>query len=92
MMRFYVDAVGNYLGGFDANPPAGAIEVPAPPPLHASQTWDGSVWSSYAPPTDADLADGEFRRNPALRALVSQMAVDKGVTVEQMISDLKVRT
>jgi hypothetical protein len=33
MTRFYVDVAGAYIGGFDgAPPPAGAIEVPAPPP------------------------------------------------------------
>jgi hypothetical protein len=41
---FYVDAQGNYLGGFcGAEPPEGAIEVPFPP-SHASQKWDGEKY------------------------------------------------
>lgn len=42
-MKFYVDAQGNYLGGWDENPPAGAIEVPFPP-LSARDVWDGQAW------------------------------------------------
>jgi hypothetical protein len=31
--KYFVDAAGVYLGGYDGAPaPAGAIEVPAPPP------------------------------------------------------------
>ncbi|MFC3706036.1 DUF4376 domain-containing protein [Devosia honganensis] len=42
-MKYYVDAAGAYLGGWDANPPAGAIEVPAPPE-DARQVWGGEAW------------------------------------------------
>jgi hypothetical protein len=41
MTKYFVDAVGNYLGGFDgAGPQAGAIEVPNPP-AHGLDVWDG---------------------------------------------------
>jgi hypothetical protein len=45
IIRFFVDAQGKPLGGYfgEAQPPAGAIEVPSAPPspLHA---WSGSEW------------------------------------------------
>lgn len=46
MTKYYVDASGNYLGGFDGNPtpPSGSIEVSAPPP-DARQKWNGTSWS-----------------------------------------------
>ena len=44
MTKYYADASGNYLGGFDgATPPAGAIEVSLAP-TDASQKWNGSAW------------------------------------------------
>lgn len=42
-MKYYVDADGKYLGGWDANPPEGAVEVPFPPD-DARQKWHGSEW------------------------------------------------
>jgi len=42
--KFFVDAAGTYLGGFDgAEPPPGAIEVPFPPE-DARQKWLGNEW------------------------------------------------
>lgn len=46
-MKFYVDESGKYLGGWDQNPPAGAIEVPTAP-ADARQGWDGSEWLPVA--------------------------------------------
>jgi len=44
MTKYYVDANGNYLGGFDgAKPPKRAIEVTTPPD-HGEQKWDGMKW------------------------------------------------
>jgi hypothetical protein len=49
MTKFYVDADGRYLGGYEgAEPPAGAIEVPAPP-ADARQVWGGGAWSETPP-------------------------------------------
>lgn len=61
MTRFFVDADGNYLGGFDgAEPPAGAIEVPSPPP-HGLDTWNGSAWVPHTPePTVDELLDADI--------------------------------
>lgn len=44
-MKYYVDASGLYLGGYNLNPPANSIEVPAPP-KDIRMRWDGSafVW------------------------------------------------
>jgi hypothetical protein len=52
MTKFYVDALGAYLGGFDgAEPPEGAIEVGFPP-AHGSDRWNGTAWASI--PTVAE--------------------------------------
>lgn len=50
--RYYVDAAGRYLGGFEgAEPPAGSVEIDAPP-QHGSQVRDMTTgqWSAYTPP------------------------------------------
>jgi hypothetical protein len=44
IMRYYIDTAGSYLGGWDANPPSGAIEVPFPP-SDARQSWINGAWS-----------------------------------------------
>lgn len=50
MTRYFRDTDGAYLGGFDgAEPPAGAIEVPAAP-NDARATWNGSAWVEPPPP------------------------------------------
>lgn len=44
MTKFFVDAWGNYIGGFDgAEPPQGAVEVPSAP-QDARLMWTGSAW------------------------------------------------
>jgi len=49
MTKFYADADGVYLGGFDgAEPPVGAIEVPSAP-AHAAAIWSGLNWVEPAP-------------------------------------------
>jgi hypothetical protein len=50
--RYYVDAAGRYLGGFEgAEPPAGSVEISAPP-QHGSQVRNMQTgeWSSYVAP------------------------------------------
>lgn len=45
MTKFYVDAQGRYLGGFDgAEPPDGAIEVSSPPE-HGTDIWTNGAWT-----------------------------------------------
>jgi hypothetical protein len=42
--KYYVDAGGNYLGGFTGcEPPAGAVEVPTAP-TSAVDKWNGAAW------------------------------------------------
>jgi len=49
MTKYFVDANGAYIGGFDgAEPPEGAIEVPIAPD-DARQKWDGNGWSDVPP-------------------------------------------
>lgn len=44
MTKFYVDALGAYLGGFDgAEPQAGAIEVQTPP-SNGADMWVDGTW------------------------------------------------
>ena len=42
-MRYYRNADNEYLGGWDENPPEGAIEV-ASAPSQKGQEWDGTAW------------------------------------------------
>lgn len=44
MTKYYIDANGNYIGGFDgAEPPAGSSEVTIPPE-NARCKWNGLSW------------------------------------------------
>ena len=52
-MRYFVDASGKYLGGWDQGGPTGGLLVDHPP-VHASQIWDGASWGRV-PVTGADL-------------------------------------
>ena len=62
--KFYIDASGKYLGGYaGAAPPAGAIEVPAPPD-HALKQWNGTAWVSPAA-YDTAIRDGRLAAHDA---------------------------
>lgn len=60
-MKYYVDSAGAYLGGWDDEPPEGAVEV-SEAPAQASQTWDfdAEEWSEVRPVLP-DLAPWQFR-------------------------------
>lgn len=49
-MRYYRNGTA-YIGGYGdgAEPPAGAVEVPAPP-QNAAATWNGAAWIEPPPP------------------------------------------
>ncbi len=42
-VKYYIDDSGRYLGGWDDNPPEGAVEVEAPPEW-ADQVWQFPGW------------------------------------------------
>ena len=46
-MKYYVDVNGQFLGGWDQDPPEGAIEVESPPE-YADQIWLYSGWGPSA--------------------------------------------
>lgn len=55
MTRYFVDPIGNYIGGFDgAEPPAGAVEIPEPPP-HGWMVLTSGVW--VMPPDKQAILD-----------------------------------
>ena len=65
MTKYFIDSMGNYLGGFDgANPPEGAIEIESPP-NHGYDKWDGKKWILHTPPkTVEQLISEEFSKLP----------------------------
>jgi len=85
MTKHFIDNQGNYIGGFDgADPPKGAVEIPSPPPDHASQIWDGVAWSAHTPPPDPDAElDMALAEVKAGLANVSTVA-----DVAQVLSDM----
>lgn len=66
MTRWFVDANGVYLGGFEVpegaepNWPADAIEVPSPPP-DGRMRWQGGIWVSPLPSADDVRAEAQRR-------------------------------
>lgn len=69
--KYYVDYGGVYLGGFcGAEPPAGAIQIPEPPP-HASDVLVNGVWV-----TSLERVKQEIRaaRSPVLSILDGMQA------------------
>lgn len=64
-MKYYVDQTGAYLGGWDANPPAGAVEVPFAP-ADARQVWSFELekWLS-APITAEAIASRRYQAEVA---------------------------
>lgn len=56
-MKYYVSDKGVYLGGWDENPPEGAIEVPSAP-YDARQVWQFPGWSDVS--VDLKLVGIEF--------------------------------
>jgi hypothetical protein len=43
--KYYIDSNGNFLGGYDDDVvPDGGLLVDNPPPINASQIWNGTTW------------------------------------------------
>jgi hypothetical protein len=71
-MKNYVNDKGVYLGGWDANPPHGAIEVPSAPD-DARQPWIGGKWGEAPvskPVSPVDKLKEFLSKNPDVRALI----------------------
>lgn len=69
-MKYYIDAAGNYLGGFDgAEPPKWSIEVPEPP-ADAGQIWDfeAETWGELS--NEAIWAYIRAERNLRIQAIL----------------------
>lgn len=66
MTKYYVDAQGNYIGGFDGvAPPANTVEVPNAPD-DARQKWSGGQWQTL--PANQQSVDDQAALNAALTA------------------------
>lgn len=86
MTQYYVTAEGAYIGGFDGiDPPAGAIEVPGPPPVNAAQVWGGTGWLPYVPPVPAAVTPLQARK--ALRAAGMMPAVNDWLAAQDEITN-----
>jgi hypothetical protein len=49
MTKFYVDANGVYMGGYYGNTGIDVsvwTQIDAPPPIDATQLWNGTEWSA----------------------------------------------
>ena len=100
--RYFVDAGGNLVGSFDglgddaltAILPAGAIEVPGPPPVSGRQRWsfgNGSGGAAWVAPADS-FEDGRidsFAASPEGRAIVRALAEIKGIDEAALLAELK---
>lgn len=61
--KYYVDSLGNYLGGFQgATPPEGSMEVPFAPG-HAKDKWNGTGY------TKDPVRDKEEHNKPILEQI-----------------------
>lgn len=60
IMRYYVDERGTYLGGWDLDPPPGALEVLTPPAIW-DQVWnfESSAWSES--PSQLAMVEAAWR-------------------------------
>lgn len=58
--KYYIDEQGTYLGGWNANPPANAIEVPFAPD-DARQVWQFPGWSPIPSPESPEPTTAQLR-------------------------------
>jgi hypothetical protein len=84
----------NYLGSFDgadalAAVPAGACEVPVPPP-HAAQIWNGTIWEPLPGTPTQDEIDVAVEQ-PEWSALVGLLSDMLGETKTDVLARLKAK-
>lgn len=59
--KYYVDGDGSYLGAYvGAEPPEGALEIPAPPE-NGMDVWDGEEFQKSRPPVPQVITCGQGR-------------------------------
>lgn len=83
MTKYYVDANGKYIGGFDgAAPPVGAVEVPSAP-ASASDVWNGDGWTLVA------VVPEEVTRRQGIQALLLEGVTEAMVEAKiiELITD-----
>jgi hypothetical protein len=62
MTLYFVDASGNYLGGFDgATPPSGSVQVPSAP-ADGRQKWVNGAWAALVLVPDV-ISPRQFRQS-----------------------------
>lgn len=77
VMSYYVNSEGVYLGGWDADPPEGAIKVPNNPILW-DQIWsfETSTWSES--PSLNVLRENQWRAEQMLRIANQLLMIEDG--------------
>ena len=74
--KFYVDKLGNYIGGFyGAEPPKDSVEV-GEPPIDSKQKWDGKAWG----PIPLSWEDIRIKRDDLLSKSDWSVLVDAPLT------------
>lgn len=71
--QYFVDQDGKYIGGFDggAEPPEGAVEVPAAPD-DGRQTWSGGDWLPFVEVPDR-VSARQFKMQLQIAGLKAQV-------------------
>lgn len=90
-MKYYVDDQGVYLGGWDENPPEGAIEVPYAPG-DARQVWQFPGYSDVPVAIPASITRRQGRR--ALLQAGKLVAVESAIAAisdpaQQMVAQIE---
>ncbi|MFL1527823.1 hypothetical protein [Pseudomonas sp. O230] len=80
----YVDDAGRYMGGWDVNPPDGAIEVD-PPPAYADQIWQFPGWG---PSLIAMRAAEDLWREAELIVIANQLDALEEVFAGEIPADI----
>lgn len=73
MTKYFVNADGVYIGGFDgAEPPANSVEVPDAP-IDARQMWTGGVWGPVPIGTPDRVTARQFKLQLLSAGLLDQV-------------------
>lgn len=73
MTKYFVDANGSYVGGFDgAEPPEGSVEVPEAP-VDARQIWSETAWGDIPVTVPDRVSARRFRMQLRIAGLLDQV-------------------